>query len=260
MAPSWVVVPNLDEGRDQLNQRFPNRDKTTDGSIGNKAHQGQASSHNPDESGKPEHYDPDSKNEVRARDFDADLGDPNVTAEQVVQHIIKYARAGVFWWIRYVIYNGRIWHKRDNFLTHVYTGSNKHTGHFHITSDFTNDADEIRGTDWRFNEVGFATVPQGNWGVEQLVVDGIPGPKTITRWQQLVGTKPDGVISKPKSSLIYWVQKYLRDRVDHRLVTDGIPGPNTWRALQRYLGAPLSGQFDSTTVKALQRRLNTGKF
>jgi hypothetical protein len=93
-----------------------------------------------------------------------------------------------------------------------------------------------------------------------LDVDGELGPKTISKWQSIVGSTVDGVISRPKSQLIYWVQRYLRDRVDSRLVADGELGPKTTRALQRYLGAPLSGTMDRTTVIALQRRLNEQRF
>jgi hypothetical protein len=93
-----------------------------------------------------------------------------------------------------------------------------------------------------------------------LDVDGELGPKTVSKWQSIVGSTVDGVISRPKSELIYWVQRYLRDRVDSRLVADGELGPLTTRAIQRYLGAPLSGTMDRTTVIALQRRLNEQRF
>jgi hypothetical protein len=94
----------------------------------------------------------------------------------------------------------------------------------------------------------------------QLVVDGDLGPKTISKWQKVMGTKVDGKIDKNDSSLIRAVQKRLKATVDHRLVIDGDPGPKTFGALQRYLGVPVNQRFDSTTVKALQRRLNTNKF
>lgn len=152
---SWVVVPNLNEARDQLDRRFPNRDRTSDGSIGDTRHQTSPSSHNPDRSGNPEYRDGDSLDEVRARDFDADLRDPGgVTMEQVVQHWVTLARQGVLWWVRYIIFNGRIWHRRDGFKTHAYTGSNKHDKHCHVNSDFTQAADTVTGTDWHLDQLG----------------------------------------------------------------------------------------------------------
>src|SRR5689334_20654371 len=146
---NWIVVPNLLEGKEQLDERFPHREHGAEGTIGDQAHQGSASSHNPDETGKPEFSDHDSVNEVRAADFDKDLHDDHgVTMEQVVQLWLTYLRAGQMWWIRYLIYNGRIWHRRDNFATHTYTGSDKHESHVHVTSDFTNAADTVRNTNW----------------------------------------------------------------------------------------------------------------
>jgi hypothetical protein len=97
------------------------------------------------------------------------------------------------------------------------------------------------------------------WVAERLDVDGELGPKTISKWQAIVGSEIDGEISRPRSELIYWVQRYLSDRIT-RLDTDGELGPKTIRALQTYLVAPTSGLMDRVTVKALQRRLNEGKF
>lgn len=152
---AWIVVPNLNELADQMNSRFPKRDKASDGAIGNTSHAARPSSHNPDKTGSPEHRDGDSRNEVRARDIDKDLKDVNgVTMEQVVQHWIKNARNGKLWWVRYIIFNGRIWHKRDNYVTRRYTGSNKHTLHVHVNSDFSQKADAVTKTDWLLKDFG----------------------------------------------------------------------------------------------------------
>ncbi|WP_026184271.1 peptidoglycan-binding domain-containing protein [Salinispora vitiensis] len=151
---AWTVVPNLDEARDQLNRRFPKRDTRSDGSIGDTSHQSAPSSHNPDRTGRPEYGDGDHLDEVRARDFDADLHDPGgVTMEQVVQLWVKLARSGALWWVRYIIYQGRIWHRRHNFATHAYTGSNRHMTHCHVNSDFTQAADTVRGTNWQLDQL-----------------------------------------------------------------------------------------------------------
>lgn len=92
-----------------------------------------------------------------------------------------------------------------------------------------------------------------------LVVDGKLGPKTISKWQKIMGTPVDGKIDPKGSLLIKAVQKRLRV-VAPTLVIDGDPGPKTIEALQRYLKAPITRKLDSNTVKTLQRRLNTGKF
>lgn len=152
---AWVVVPNLNELLAQMNARFPNRDKASDGAIGNTSHAARASSHNPDRTGSPDYRDGDARDEVRARDIDKDLNSPDgMTMEKIVQHWLTNARAGKLWWVRYIIFNGRIWHKRDNFVTRKYTGSNKHEKHVHVNSDFTQKADSVTGTNWLLKDLG----------------------------------------------------------------------------------------------------------
>lgn len=102
----------------------------------------------------------------------------------------------------------------------------------------------------------------------RLVIDGKLGPKTVSRWQQVMGTPVDGVIS-PVSDLVMAVQRKLRATVDHRLVIDGVGIRQDGRryetvgALQRYLKTPVDQVLSvpvSECVKAVQRRLNTGRF
>ena len=92
-----------------------------------------------------------------------------------------------------------------------------------------------------------------------LVVDGKLGPATIKRWQKVMGTEADGVISRP-SELIRAVQRRLNPSA--RLVVDGKFGPATIRALQRHLGTEPDGVIShpSEAVRALQRRLNLNRF
>lgn len=263
---TWVVVPCLDEGRDQLDDRFPNRAKLEEGSIGDRAHQLEVSSHNPDdESGvRSEHNDGDGIHEVRARDFDKNLNDDKgVVMEDVVQLWVKLARQGTLWWVRYIIFNGRIWHKRDGYVTRRYTGSNKHTGHAHVNSNFTAEADSVTGTNWQLAGLTKDSVPPTPSKPPTLDVDGQLGPKTIKRWQQVMHTPIDGRISTPVSDLVKAVQKRLKGTVNHNLAIDGRLGQHTIAAMQKYLKTPVDGHISSPksqVVMALQRRLNTGQF
>lgn len=151
---SWVIVPALEDLRLQLNAIAPNRDKKSDGGIGDTSHAAGRSSHNPDETGNPEwNGDPDNKPEVRARDFDKDLKHPTISAERVVQHLLKYARNGTFWWLRYIIFNKRIWRKSNGWRQERYTGVNAHTEHFHVNNDFTQAADNVSGVNYRLREL-----------------------------------------------------------------------------------------------------------
>jgi hypothetical protein len=123
------------------------------------------------------------------------------------------------------------------------------------------------------------TPPSSGSSSGDLEVDGWLGPDTTRAWQKIMGTPVDGVISEP-SQLVKAVQADLnaykaRDADNQALVVDGygiqdnLDGrypssgtTNTIEALQRYLGSGVDGYFSapSSAVKALQKRLNTGKF
>lgn len=150
---AWTVVPCLEDLRRQLNTAFPDRDRTSDGGVGDTSHAASKSSHNPDKTGNPEHADKDSADEVRARDFDKDLNHPTVTMTDVVDHLVDGARAGRFWWLRYVIWQGAIWHKNTAWQPRAYTGPNRHDHHAHVNSDFTQAADTIAGVDYHLEEL-----------------------------------------------------------------------------------------------------------
>lgn len=150
---AWIVVPPLQALLEQLNAIAPNRDKTTDGSIGDTSHAAGRSSHNPDRTGNPEHRDGDSLDEIRARDFDKDLRTPGLTMAMVVRHLVQGARSGRFWWIRYIIFDKIIYHKNTGFQARAYTGQNTHTEHAHVNSDFTQAADSARNVDYGLDEL-----------------------------------------------------------------------------------------------------------
>lgn len=102
-----------------------------------------------------------------------------------------------------------------------------------------------------------------------LTVDGELGPKTIKKWQQVMGTTPDGVITPGNSDLVRAVQRRLRATVNSNLSVDGDGIYQNGRyyktvaALQTYLGTGVDGKLStpkSEAVKALQRRLNENRF
>lgn len=138
LAPSLVTL------RDEINLSNPNRDKASDGWIGDDAHQKEISDHNPDPTSVP-------PNVVRAIDVDNDGIDP----DHLVDVTIHDRRTN------YVIWNGHIWSRAYNFGKRVYTGKSKHTEHIHISirheAGFVNDT-----RPW-----GFAPVDDA----EEFVVD-----------------------------------------------------------------------------------------
>ncbi len=130
----WRVVAGADVLRSQLNKRFPKRDKRSDGTIGDKAHQARVSDHNPDASGW-----------VHAIDFDADFLGPNggaagrAEAERFANQLRLYAKSGAAGSnrLKYIVYNNRI--ASGTYEKQFWTWRKGKWGHEqHIHVSFTN--------------------------------------------------------------------------------------------------------------------------
>jgi hypothetical protein len=227
--------------------------------IGDDAHKTRISDHNEDDTAgvRAEQSDADTIPEHRA--IDVMLG-PHFNRGDAMDLVSDLTLPANRPRLQYVIFDGYKYTRANNYVKEKYDGEDRHEGHVHVSGRAANDDDT---TPWLPASAGGITpAPPAPGASKHLVVDGELGPKTISRWQEVMGTPVDGVISTPKSKLIEAVQTRLKV-VDHRLVIDGEFGPKTIGVLQRYLGTPVD-QFiskeNSQVVKALQRRLNEGRF
>jgi hypothetical protein len=150
----WVLTAGLQNLRRQVNARWPGRDTTSDGSIGNYEHSLHPSGHNPDDTpGSRPAWDGDSDSipEVRAWDMDSDLNESGTTAQMVVDHICRLPNVATV--IRYMIYNRTMYHSRDGFASTPYDGASAHTEHVHFEGAWSQAADNNTSYDYRLDEV-----------------------------------------------------------------------------------------------------------
>lgn len=89
--------------RDQINRRFPNRDKRSDGWIGDAAHSARKSDHNPDRNGW-----------VHALDIDENMGRGRWrngrAAMRLADQLRQYAASGLpgSERVKYIVYEGKL--------------------------------------------------------------------------------------------------------------------------------------------------------
>jgi len=115
----------------QVDDSYPDRDRTSDGWIGDTRHQARPSDHNPDAEGI-----------VRAIDIDRDLSGkakPDLMPDLADQLRLCGKRGDKR--ISYIIFNGRIASSKKAWAWRTYTGINKHNHHCHISFTKKGDAD-----------------------------------------------------------------------------------------------------------------------
>ena len=118
--------------REQFNDTYPDRDRRSDGWIGDPRHASRPSDHNPD---------PKAGMVVRAIDVDADVyksGKPDLMPD-IADQIRLAAKRGEKR-ISYIIFNSRIASSRMGWRWRKYKGSNPHVAHCHVS--FTRKGDK----------------------------------------------------------------------------------------------------------------------
>jgi len=117
---SWRLAESLKQLRSQINDAYPQRDRSSDGSIGDAKHSSRKSDHNPNSAGV-----------VTAIDIDEDLS----PAIKSIQKIVDAICASRDKRVKYIIYEGRITVKGSDLQAwKKYTGSNSHSHHAHISA------------------------------------------------------------------------------------------------------------------------------
>lgn len=117
----------------QIDDHYGDRDRSSDGWIGDARHSHLKSDHNPDKS---------AKSVVRAIDIDRDLArksKPDLMP-YLADQIRLCAKSGDLR-IKYLIFDGRIASSKRRWAWRKYTGSNSHKSHLHISFTSKGDLD-----------------------------------------------------------------------------------------------------------------------
>jgi len=117
--------------REQFDDTFPDRDHSSDGTVGDTRHAARPSDHNPDANGW-----------VRALDVDRDVSGkskPDLMPD-IADQIRLLCKSKREKRITYIIFDGRIASSKKNWAWREYTGANKHNHHCHIS--FSKEADD----------------------------------------------------------------------------------------------------------------------
>lgn len=190
---AYYLAPSLASLRDEINRAHPNRDKTSDGWVGDTAHAARRSDHNPDYA---------SGGVVRALDVDKDGID---TAE-----LLRVACASPS--TEYVIWNWKIYTRSNGFRPQTYTGVNGHTLHMHISIRHTKTAEAARK--WGYKAGGAVPTP--------------PKPVTLTAAQITartvanIGEVVDDVIAGKYGTSAQWPAKIKAANYDLDVVREGL--------------------------------------
>lgn len=164
---SWTLTKGMANLLAQIDAAFPDRDHTSDGTIGDTAHQAEKSGHNPDRTANAEYKDGDALNEVRAIDTDSDFRAAPATAQQVVDHIRTLP--GVSSVLRYMIYNRKIYRASNGWKPEAYTGPSAHTEHIHFSGAYTQASDSNSTFDFRLEEIPVSlTAADKTWIAGQI--------------------------------------------------------------------------------------------
>lgn len=236
----WRVATSLLVLRDQINDLWPNRDRSSDGTIGDAAHQNEVSDHNPDYLGI-----------VRALDITHDpVNGCDIDALTDALAASRDSR------ISYVIANRLIMFGLDGenpWTWHAYSGSDPHTGHVHISVVDTDIADNDNL--WDLSGLGAQMASMAEQIAAMMM--GLPNagdgsPICPTRWQ-IATEKWQANVSKQLDELKALVTKPMSD-AQVSTIADLIIAA----IIERDDYVPLSVDDQPTIVEAVKKALREG--
>lgn len=215
---AWHLAPSLKALFAEVDARWPKRDKSADGTLGDAAHASRASEHNPDRDS-----DPMPTGAVSAADITRDSA--------AMMTAVRKALVGDkrVW---YVIHDGKIWSRTHEWEPRAYTGSNPHRGHLHVSLRQTKEAHDDTSS-WG---IAKGDVPEPDPTPDKV-------PPTLRRGAA------DTHLTRTLQRFLFGkvVESGFADRTHlavrryqsaHDLEVDGIVGPKTWAVILTALKLP----------------------
>lgn len=209
--------------REQINAKFPNRSKKSDGTIGDEKHQSRSSDHNP--------WVVDGKERVvTALDITNDPAH-GISSREVAEALIASKDKR----IKYVIADGEIASGTGQGKTawqwRKYSGANGHYHHFHISVK-SDEASYDNDADWRLDDLAVDPV-----AVAQPPKD--PGKPLLLKGNKgLIVRELQNLLNKHGAKLVvddwFWTKTEKAVKAFQKargLVVDGQAGDATWDAL-----------------------------
>ena len=201
---NWRLAKSLIVLTSEIEYLFPD---TTVWDIGDKAHQGSWSDHNPNV----------CCDVVCAVDI---LPDAGLNLAKFVKHIIANPHPN----LRYVIFDELIYQRSNGFKAKAYNGVNKHKRHAHVS---VGDGPDGRSTS---NYDNTAT-----WDIDDLGKKPSKPPTPSKPSTGKLGDKMPTIQRGNKGSRVRMLQGLLL-AWGHSLKIDGIFGPNTEKAVRSFQG------------------------
>lgn len=216
---TWRVAKSLEVLLAQINALSPNRDKSSDGGIGNAEHASRSSDHNP-------WVMDGSMGIVTARDFTNDPAH-GIVSEELAETLRMSGDPR----LKYVISNKKIANPDiQGGAWRPYSGSNPHNHHCHVSvkSDKAHYDDE---TPWRLTLTPtVAHVAESVVASPPVLRKGSSGPDVV-RLQELLNKS--GAVLKADGNFGNYTEKSVKKfQGSHDLVADGVVGGYTWKALE----------------------------
>lgn len=211
---SWHLAPSLKQLLNEVNGAWPNRSKSSDGTIGDRAHSARKSDHNPN-----------SRGSVNAID---------ITAKGVdVARIIAVAKRHPS--VRYIIYNRSIMNRDiGNFKPRAYHGANPHTAHVHI-SIYQRESAEKDTRSWGLASAKAKPAPKRPEPPRKPAGKAPKFPLPAGHWygpESKNNKNHSGYWAKDRAGIKQW-QSQMRKR-GWRLNPDGYYGPQSYRVCKQF--------------------------